>query len=719
MPRRRNAPKPRSRAVETPEPRTAATAGGDSNSRQPLSEARLALLVVPLLAAQWALAVISLLQENPTVDEVVHLPAGVSYWERGTFKLYPHNPPLIKLLASWPIVRAGPVTDPLYREPAWGWAGANKAAFAHGFMLLNADRLFELFAPSRLLMPTFAVLGGLVVFSWSRQLFGPAGGLLSLTLWTFCPNILAHCRLVTTDIPATAIGFAATYAFWLYLRRPTWPRALLAGALLGLAQLTKFSLLLLYGLWPLLWFVDEWTRRGWIGRWHRLGRSVAQGLGMVALSVALINIGYGFEGAGKPLGSFSFTSDLLTVDRQRPTLATRGPGQQGPELRAGVLQYRVNRFRGTPMESFPVPLPEYYVAGFDDQKLEAEGVPARALMFADDPRADDSGARDIVGYPVYLNGELKAESWWYYYLLTLVYKVPEGTWALVALAFAAAVGTRRARLALADEAAIGVVPLVVVLVMSLGTNIAIGLRYVLPIFPYVFVSAGRLAPWASSMTRRSRSIAIAAIAAGLVATAAAALTIQPHYLAYFNWASGGPRRGSEHLIDSNLDWGQDLGNLRAWLNAQAPGERVGIAYFGQINPDVFNLRERPAEALLTPLPIGASRPGLDPMLDWFLPPALPGSLPGREDGPPPPGLYAVSVSLVRGLPWRVYEPGRWAPVSAGRGAFSYFERLEPIAEVGHSIFLYRIDARDAARLARFWRDAPVATTSPGASPTAR
>jgi hypothetical protein len=176
----------------------------------------------------------------------------------------------------------------------------------------------------------------------------------------------------------------------------------------------------------------------------------------------------------------------------------------------------------------------------------------------------------------------------------------------------------------------------------------------------------------------------------LSATAAATVSIHPHYLAYFNAVSGGPARGSDHLIDSNLDWGQDLVNLRDWLREHAPGERVGLAYFGQINPALFTLRGEE--------------------LDWFLPPPEPGTMPYL----PPrylraergirlePGLYAVSASLVRGLPWRVYDSARWAPWQAWIDAFGYFRELRPFAHVGYSIYLYRVTPEDAARIEHHW-----------------
>ena len=107
--------------------------------------------------------------------------------------------------------------------------------------LLERRRYFELFQLARLMMPLFSVLGGLVVFAWSRRLYGEGGGLLSLALWVFCPNILAHGRLVTTDVGSTALGVAATYVFWRYLQRPDWRDRRRRGHLLGLAQLSKFS----------------------------------------------------------------------------------------------------------------------------------------------------------------------------------------------------------------------------------------------------------------------------------------------------------------------------------------------------------------------------------------------------------------------------------------------------------------------------------------------
>jgi hypothetical protein len=156
------------------------------------------------------------------------------------------------------------------------------------------------------------------------------------------------------------------------------------------------------------------------------------------------------------------------------------------------------------------------------------------------------------------------------------------------------------------------------------------------------------------------------------------------------------------LIDSNLDWGQDLVNLQKWVETHAPGERVGLAYFGQVTPTIFRLRNEP--------------------FDWFLPPGRTGTLLPRTDNPQligparrlTPGLYAVSATLLRGLPWRLYDANPLAAPQAWKAndfAFSYFQELKPMDQVGYSIFIYRLTEADVARLAPLVAEPPVNAAS--------
>ena len=177
------------------------------------------------------------------------------------------------------------------------------------------------------------------------------------------------------------------------------------------------------------------------------------------------------------------------------------------------------------------------------------------------------------------------------------------------------------------------------------------------------------------------------------------MLIHPHYLAYFNWASGGPDRVPARLIDSNLDWGQDLVGLQKWWKETIPDQPIGLAYFGQINPSIFALRGEPFRWFLPP-----ARPETVGPMARVPDPALHGPAPRLE-----PGYYAVSTSLIYGLPCRLYDPAplREFPQALSPkwnanepGAFSYFQQCKPIKAIGHSIYIYRLSAEDVARAER-------------------
>ena len=250
-----------------------------------------------------------------------------------------------------------------------------------------------------------------------------------------------------------------------------------------------------------------------------------------------------------------------------------------------------------------------------------------------------------------------------------MYKVPEGTWLLGAVSLAIfAAGVRRGdRVRTADRAIVALFALAMFLVMSLGTNINIGLRYVLPIFPFAFVFMGQSVEAAQSENKKTRRAAIALICGCLGLNLASVASIHPHYLAYFNWASGGPGRGSERLIDSNLDWGQDLVGLSRWRREKAPTEALGLAYFGQIQPNLLKLG--------------------DPGFDWFVPPALPGKLAPSSSKLPrqtprttlEPGLYAASAFARPRLalePLRSLAPGDLPCVARRRKRIYVFSKAQ-------------------------------------------
>ncbi|MFL6234977.1 MAG: ArnT family glycosyltransferase [Thermoanaerobaculia bacterium] len=372
------------------------------------------------------------------------------------------------------------------------------------------QRLFIARLPSLLL----GVLLGWLVWSWARALFGLRGGALALLLYTFCPNVLAHTHLVTTDISTSLAMFAATYAFWRYLDRPGRGRLLLAVAAFGLAQLTKTTAAFLLPVFTLILAFRVTARRDLI---RFAGLLLLLGLG----ALVALNAGFLGEGTGTPLKGYTFVSDGFKKLAATPVL-----------------------------RDVPLPLPYAYVQGLD--------------MVSRDSRAR---------YWTYLRGRYSETGFRSYFLWAFLVKVPVATQLLLLLALGLwASGRLRAPGA---EAFLLMPVTFLLLYFSLFFRLGIGIRYLLPAFPFLFVFAGRVAAFRpSGQWARWQPAAVAALALWL---AVASFSFHPQYLSYFNEIAGGPANGWRWLLDSNLDWGQDEDYVR---NVYVPRSPVPV----RLNP---------------------------------------------------------------------------------------------------------------------------------------
>ncbi len=255
------------------------------------------VLAVLLLAAFFVQAVFSMRLLTTTSDETSHIPSGYTYLETGRIRLNPQHPPLVKLLAALPLRFLEPRLD--LTHPAWTSEPPNEWEFGRSFLYSNdADRLLFW---GRLPVVLLALLLGLHAWLWARELFGEAAGLVALTLFAFCPTVIAHGHLVTMDVPLAAFSTMALYWLraWL-LRGGSWP-LLAAGASLGLALATKFSAvvfllveLALVGLTVLL-ATRNGAARGGTGRFPsplELVDSGARGRAAVAGSAVLVGTAF-------------------------------------------------------------------------------------------------------------------------------------------------------------------------------------------------------------------------------------------------------------------------------------------------------------------------------------------------------------------------------------------------------------------------------------------
>ncbi len=313
-----------------------------------MQRGRISLNALPLagmLAIHAGLLAFSAARHSPTFNELGHLPAGICHWQFAMFELYRVNPPLARMVAAAPVLLLEPKTDwanyqldPLSRETI---------PMGIRFAKANGQRTFFLFTVARWACIPFSLLGAWICYRWAGDLWGGQAGWIAMLLWCFNPFVLGFGALVKPDVPAAAMGVWAAYRFWRWLREPSWPFAAAAGITLGLAELTKFTLLVFFLILPAAWLVKAVGRalrtrdaadgqsssalRGPYAR-ARLG-AFGQLASILVLAVLVMNLGYAFAGSFQRLGDFRFQSRILSG---QPT-PTRGASKASHAAPAPTL----------------------------------------------------------------------------------------------------------------------------------------------------------------------------------------------------------------------------------------------------------------------------------------------------------------------------------------------------------------------------------------------
>jgi 4-amino-4-deoxy-L-arabinose transferase-like glycosyltransferase len=253
--------------------------------------------VIALIAVQVLQMVITLYRESLTWDEQDHMYAGYRMWKAHDYGLNPEHPPLVKLLATLPVLR-----QKLWVPPLKGIFFKGEAYLGGRDWLEHNDGGSQrLVFRMRLAAGLLAVALSLVVFFAAREWFGTTAALAALTLTIFDPSLLAHSGLVTTDIGSTLFFLAALYAFYRYVKQPTWLRLAVAGLALGLLLSTKHSgVFLIPMLLVLVCGEIAVSPKGTRARCAlRLGGAF---VAMVVLAVGVLWAFYGFRYAARPVG---------------------------------------------------------------------------------------------------------------------------------------------------------------------------------------------------------------------------------------------------------------------------------------------------------------------------------------------------------------------------------------------------------------------------------
>lgn len=557
--------------------------------------------------------------KSATYDEGVHLLSGYRILTAFDHDFNHEHPPLMKVLAALPVVHeaaAKPLEPWTYRREYDEWPLSHDWLYHanDGDRLLSLGRLPVAVAGAGLAVLVFIVAFSLAARGAPPWTAGAAkAGLMiasaAAALFATEPNLLAHGALITTDMGMTLFFFAAAAAFERTLstragRARAW--AAVTGLVWGLALLTKFTSILLAPAFLVMGaasvFLDRTGPRD-RPETARAGRDVrrevrrggapgpAQGsapwrrllvtLGIVAaVALVVLNAGYGFHG--------SFTS-LSKMKLESESLRLRAKGALG---------------------GIPLPVPAPWVAGYD--------------------HAEAGGQR----WWSYLMGMHSMTGWRGYYLVAMLVKtsIP-----LLLLSLAGGALSRRLEGIDGRRLLLLMIPPALLLAgFTFSANLKnIGLRYILPIYPFLCVLGG---VGAAALWRSWRGYGRAAAVVLLVWAAAAEARIYPDHLAYFNEIAGGPDGGRWWLLDSNLDWGQDLKGLGAWMKANGV-EKIFLDYFGRACPRYYGIRTtRDFEG----------------------------------------GYLAVSATNLEGV------------YTEDRTRYDFLKGAQPVASIGHSILVYNV-----------------------------
>ncbi len=593
-----------------------------------------------------AISIGTALSDAAIMDEVAHIPAGYTYIKYGDYRLNPEHPPILKDLAGIPLQFLGLIfpTNESYwtTEPNGQWNAGWK------FIYLPGNDTEKILFWSRFPIILLSLLLGFVIFKWARELFGVKAGLLALTLYAFDPNILGHNHYVTTDLGIAAFSVFAFYFFVRYLKKPTLKTALLAGIFFGLAQLAKFSAVLLFPVFGVALLISIFFReeklpvsilgsgkikKFWLKKfWHY---TVSFAL-IFVICFALIWVVY------------EANIYKMPAEKVHELIDTQLYG--GAQNLASPYLHK--------MADIPVlrPLAQYFIGFF--------------MVFG----------RVAGGNTTYFFGQVTNQSFREYFPLVFLIKEPIPTLILLIAAISigfyfmirnnlAALSPAEGEMSrsdrgvrvkniwkniknylnkhLAEVTMLGFVALYAY--VSITGNLNIGFRHLFPILPFMYILISKeiilLRARLPKNLKKIYTVFVFALLLWLIAETAFAY---PYYLAYFNETIGGSKNGYKYVTDSNVDWGQDLKRLKTFIEENNI-KKIRVDYFG--GGDVGHY-------------LG------DKAIIWH-------AHMGQE-----PGWYAVSATFL--------QNSLYYKITEGKPDYQWLREREPDANIGGSILIYNI-----------------------------
>lgn len=486
------------------------------------------IIVIFLVTIMSLLLVKNARDDSATTDEPIHILSGYEYWQ-GVFSVNPEHPPLGKQIAALPLKFIKPILpfDPKFQSAigdvyydSWQETRNYAQSWLYNTVGNNPD---EIVFNARIMVVIFTVILGFVIFFIANKWYGKTAGIIAVFLYAFSPLILTHGHLANTDLWMTLGFFVSVFSFAWHLEKPSIAKMILAAIFFALAMLFKFSAVILVPVLVFLWFAKYRTSSNKIQ--CSIKNFIAITLVFLITSFALIWVDYGLTKDSAPKlflnNQYVYTNQVLL--------------KLAPEL--SIL-----------------PLPQYF-----------KGL---IMVFS----------TNLSSRPTYILGHFFQSGVWYYFPIAFLSKEPLSFIIMLAGSIIYLVYKRK-RLEFKDWLII--IPVGIYLLVALFSKLNIGIRHIMPIYPFLFILVGYFVSELYTYVKKSKKLLII-YSLSFVALFAwylyANISVYPYYMTYFNELAGGTKNGGNILTDSNIDWGQDTKRLSDWLKSENVQEPIKIHY---------------------------------------------------------------------------------------------------------------------------------------------
>lgn len=370
-----------------------------------------------------------------------------------------------------------------------------------------------------------AVLLALLVYNWSAELYGQPAALLSLLVFLLCPNFLAHGVFVSADIFACLFMTGSFYFLWKFGNSGQMLHFFLASLSVAVAQLSKFSMVHLFILFPVIVTIAFLTGN----RQLRMGRLVKLLFIFTGVNWLVICAGHLFYGMFIPLNNYQFQSSAF---------------QQLQKIAHGAGGWLL------------VPFPSPYIKSMD------------VVMYFDKLGGGMPGS---LNGPTYLLGTSSVHGFWYYYFVVLLYKLPLPVLLLLTACTVLYLVRRSSRVFWKNEMYLIIPAIYFLIYLNFFYSTQVGVRHIMIILPLLYIFIGYF--FKQLNTGVSRYIFYALITWQLISVAA----YFPHFLPYTNELITDKKLAYTKLADTNICYGEGGRFLQQYLRQHPEAQYLPTA----------------------------------------------------------------------------------------------------------------------------------------------